>query len=86
MKLFRRPAIILLIIGLASCGMPGDSQVYTLYRNSTVDGINRVHVATFDAADGEQYNHENCQLAAELFQQQPGTQTKFWCEKGQFRK
>ena len=86
MKLFRKLAILLPVVGLASCGMTDESQIYTLYRSSTVDGIYRIHVATFDASDGEQYNHENCQLAAGLFQQQPATKTKFWCEKGRFRK
>jgi hypothetical protein len=45
----------------------------------------RLHVATFDSGDGAQYNSENCQAARDLFQQQPGVQTTFWCEKGRFR-
>jgi hypothetical protein len=44
-----------------------------------------LHVATFDTADGEPYNSENCQAARDLFQQQPGVKTQFWCEKGRFR-
>ena len=46
----------------------------------------RLHVATFDAADGEAYNRGNCDQAKELFQAQPGVKTKFWCEKGRYRK
>jgi len=43
-------------------------------------------VATFDAADGESYNKENCEEARELFQSQDGVKTKFWCEKGRYKK
>jgi len=73
---------------LASCtlGGAGDSQTYTLYRDSLVQGISRIHIATFDSTDGETYNQENCKLAQDLFQRQPGVTTKFWCEKGRFRK
>lgn len=46
----------------------------------------RVHVGSFDAADGDKYNSENCNLAAELFQKQEGIKTRFWCEKGAFKK
>jgi hypothetical protein len=46
----------------------------------------RLHVATFDAKDGEKYNQENCEIARELFQKQDGVITKFWCEKGVFKK
>jgi hypothetical protein len=40
-------------------------------------------LATFDASDG---NKENCEQAQALFQAQPGVKTKFWCEKGRFKK
>jgi hypothetical protein len=46
----------------------------------------RLHVATFDSADGVEYNQGNCQIAQELFQNQEGVTTKFWCEKGRFNK
>ena len=69
---------------LAACGGGADS--YTLYRNSVLDANMRVHVGTFDAADGEKYNSENCKVAADLFQRQDGVKTKFWCEKGSFNK
>jgi len=46
----------------------------------------RVHVATFDATDGETYNKQNCDQAQLLFQAQPDIKTKFWCEKGAFKK
>jgi hypothetical protein len=46
----------------------------------------RIHVASFNAVDGEAYNRENCELAQQLFQTQPEVKTKFWCEKGTFKK
>jgi hypothetical protein len=45
----------------------GDAVTYTLYRNSPVIPDARLHVATFDSADGGQYNSENCQAARDLF-------------------
>lgn len=59
---------------------------YTLYRNSVTDQSMRIHVATFDSADGGDYNRENCAQAVLLFQAQAGVRTKFWCESGRFKK
>ena len=78
-----------LVIGLSSilAGCSAKSDVFTLYRNSVIDRSMRIHVATFDAADGgEKYNSENCDLAATLFASQAGVKTRFWCEKGIYRK
>ena len=63
-----------------------DDHVYTLYRNSVVDKNMRMHVATFDANEGEDYNRGNCEIAQMLFQGQLGVKTKFWSEKGRYRK
>lgn len=63
----------------------GDDGVYTLYRSSLVPGVARIHVGTFDAEDGADYNRENCDLAAALFNAQDEIKTKFWCEAGRFR-
>ncbi len=71
------------IASLLGC-TAGDA--YTLYRGSPIMDSARVHVATFDTSDGAAYNMENCQLAAKLFQQQPGVVVNFWCEKGTFKK
>ena len=61
--------------------------VFTLYRNSAVDKNMRVHVASFDVANGgDGYNDENCRIAAGLFQAQEGVTVRYWCEKGRFRK
>jgi hypothetical protein len=68
------------------CNISGDGSTYTLYRSSVMADMPRIHVATFDAQDGEKYNRENCQIAADLFLAQPGVIVKYWCEKGLFRK
>lgn len=46
----------------------------------------RLHVATFDATDGKDYNRENCQAAANLFVRQPGVTVRYWCENGRYRR
>ena len=76
--------LCIMVAGVALLGC-SDAAVYTLYRNSVAIENAKLHVATFDAAADEQYNSENCQAARDLFQQQPGVRTKFWCEKGRFR-
>ena len=75
--------IILISLFLLSCSQ---SDTYTLYRNSVLDEFARYHIATFDSKDGEKYNQENCDIAKDLFQKQDGVKTKFWCEKGAFKK
>lgn len=69
-----------------SCSESPENDTYTLYRNSGFDANERIHIATFNTNDGEAYNSENCKLAATLFESQPNVVTKFWCEKGHFRK
>ncbi len=85
-----RIAIVLLAAMLAfGCDgnlLSSDGSVFVLYRNSVTDENMRLHVATFDTTDGENYNRGNCEQARELFQAQPGVKTKFWCEKGRFLK
>jgi len=70
----------------AGCDLVGGAMSYTLYRSSLVDSSLRVHVASFDASESEQYNRENCALAAKLFLSQPSVQAKFWCEKGRYKR
>ena len=61
--------------------------VYTLYRTSAVAGGGawRLHVATFDATDGANYNRDNCTTAKALFQGQPGVTVTYWCEREFFK-
>ena len=77
-------AIISSTILLSACNN-GESDTYTLYRNSVMNKGLRIHVATFDTKDGEAYNRENCQITMDLFQKQPGVTVQYWCEKGKFR-
>jgi hypothetical protein len=76
--------ICIMIGGVVLLGC-GESTVYTLYRNSLVMENARLHVGTFDAADGAAYNNENCLSARDLYQKQQAVKTTFWCEKGRFR-
>ncbi len=83
-KLQTKTLIFLSTIMLMGCSSSDSS--YTFYRNSVTDENMRIHVATFNASDGHNYNMSNCQIAQELFQKQDGIKTKFWCEKGIFKK
>lgn len=74
---------IILLLFLSAC--KAEDGVYTLYRNSPLDSAMRVHVATFDAKDGNDYNAENCQIGVEVFGGQPGVIARYWCEKGYYK-
>jgi hypothetical protein len=76
--------ILMTLLLIAGCDSFQSS--YTLYRNSVTNENMRIHVATFDSSDGHDYNQGNCRIALELFQKQDGVKTKFWCEKGKYRK
>ena len=75
-------------VALTSCSPEGASEerVVTLYRNSVTDENMRIHIAIFDASEKEHYNRGNCEQARLLFQNQAGVKTRFWCEKGRFKK
>lgn len=79
-----RNFIVILGAGIALAGCFNRADTYTLYRTSPF-GVARIHVATFDAIDGEGYNKENCDITAKLFMQQPGVKVTYWCEKGEFK-
>jgi hypothetical protein len=61
-----------------------EKSVYTLYRSSAIAGGDkwRIHVATFDATGGAEYNRDNCEAAKQLFQRQEGVKVTYWCERG----
>jgi hypothetical protein len=86
--MFKFTVATIAVLILTACSISGasESQIYTLYRNSVFDENMRLHVATFDTTESEKYNRENCDQAQQLFQSQQGVKTKFWCEKGRFRK
>jgi len=84
MKTLRILFLLSFVVLMAGCD--SGSNTFTLYRNSVTDENMRIHVASFNAADGEAFNRGNCEQAQQLFQGQPGVKTKFWCEKGTFKK
>jgi len=59
---------------------------FTLYRTSTATNGDtmRIHIATFDAAYGVEYNQENCEIAQRLFLAQPAVTVRYWCERGYY--
>ena len=79
-------AIAAILLPACSFADTPEERIFTLYRNSVTDETMRIHVATFDAAEKENYNRGNCEQAQVLFQNQSGVKTKFWCEKGRFKK
>jgi len=74
---------IVAVAFLGACQL--GSHAYTLYRSSAANPGARLHVATFDAAEGDEYNQGNCRIATDLFAKQPGVTVRYWCEKGGFR-
>ena len=66
---------------MSACADSGET--YTLYRGSIVGNM-RIHIATFDTAEGNDYNQTNCQIAADLFEKQPGVSVRYWCELGKY--
>jgi hypothetical protein len=75
-----------MLVSEGAAALTSDGNAATLYRSSVALENARLHIATFDAADGFDYNWGNCQIAAELFQQQPGVKVRYWCEKGRYHK
>jgi hypothetical protein len=69
---------------LGSNQPPAATAVYTLYRDSPAFAM-RIHVATFDAADGRDYNHYNCEIIRDLAANRPGIMVRYWCEPGRWR-
>ena len=87
----RRSAALLsgalsLVALLGACQQTSAENSWTLYRDSIAGESDRVHVASFDAAENELYNRTNCEQAQALFQSQKNVRTRFWCEKGRFKK
>lgn len=81
-----KPWIVALLLGAGTLSACSDAanDTYTLYRNSLIMDA-RIHMATFDAADGREYNRENCELVASLLTRQPGVSANYWCELGRYR-
>lgn len=80
-----RLAALLSLLTLASCSQ-GNETTFTLYRSAFAGDAVRLHIATFDADDSRDYNRQNCEIARDLFQSQPGVSVRYWCELGRFRR
>src|SRR3954451_16760414 len=80
------PSIILLYIAASVEQYCDITQVNALPENEGIlEDAARIHIATFNSSDGEDYNRENCAIARGLFQSQPGVTVRYWCEKGHYR-
>ncbi len=81
--MLRTVALIAFAAALSSC--TEDKEAYTLYRNSVTNEHMRIHVATFDARAGHDYNMANCNIARDLFANQGGVTVRYWCERGRIK-
>jgi hypothetical protein len=77
--------VLLSVAAIVLYGCDNSARTYTLYRSSVTSETLRMHVASFDTADGEDYNRENCFLTRDLYAAQPGVIVRYWCELGRFR-
>ena len=82
----RIPILVSATLLLALATGCGNKNAYTLYRNVSLSDTLRIHVATFDADEEADYNRDNCEQTRELFQLHPSQLSRFWCEKGRYRK
>lgn len=78
-------AVVLGVVTVMMSACNGSGPTYTLYRNGVGQDTLRVHVATFDAKELDEYNRETCEQTRELFQIAPNARSQFWCEKGRFK-
>lgn len=83
----RQLAAILVAGAVWGCSQPPlDPDVSTLYRSS-FDGIEVIHVATFDASEGREYNLQNCEIVRGLMEgQRVIAPVRYWCAPGRYRK
>lgn len=86
--------VVCAALGLASCndGLSTADVVdrredsWSLYRGSVIDVDARIYISSFDSLEssfdksGPSYNQTNCELAHELFENQPGVVVDYWCE------
>ncbi len=63
---------------------PPGGGIYTLYYANPLAPDQRAHVASFDTGGGSAFNRDNCELAAELFEQRWPGKARFWCEPGTY--
>ncbi|MCJ2179620.1 hypothetical protein [Novosphingobium album (ex Hu et al. 2023)] len=86
----------LLAVVTTGCETKTDT-AFTLYRNSPLASGERVHFASFDAAETTDFNRGNCTMAARLLNanvassareegKEPYEGVGFWCESGPYKK
>ena len=80
--MIRTITALVALVALASCG---NGNAYTLYREGRFGGPGRVHIATFDASESDEYNWHNCEYVVERIMAEPGVTERHWCERGRFR-
>lgn len=84
-----------LMVSGCSLGPSTDESSSTLYRNSPLDYGMRVHFATFDTGDTEDFNLQNCAMTAGILNYNMDSASKaegtlrdprlgFWCEPGPY--
>lgn len=76
----RRLVPLLCIAAAPVAAQEGD--VYSLYRASERDRLAAIHVATFEAEDGQEDNAEICWQVAEMLQARPEVTLRYWCKPG----
>ena len=68
--------------------LTSEDSVATLIRNNHTNVSIRVHLATFDSANGFQFNWHYCQKTADFLESDAKTRgsiERIWCEKGYFK-
>ena len=82
-----RYVIVALTVLVGACSPPvPDREVFTLYRRAVVGSpAERVHFATFDTANGRDYNWLGCTSTAESMNAREDTIVPYWCEIGRYR-
>lgn len=88
--------VIFAALALVGCSSGEDPpSPATLYRNSILDPMMRVHFASFNAPDKAPFNIDNCEMVARIMnanvdassakEGKPRNQSVgFWCEAGEF--
>ena len=89
---------LMTFIGCGQVSVPETENVqaredsWSLYRRSVIDNEARVYLGTFDSLEkaydksGPGYNQTNCEIAEDLFENQPSVIVDHWCEPTTDRK
>lgn len=76
----KRLAALLCILAAPLAAQEAD--VYSLYRASEKDRLAAIHIATFEAEDGQEDNAGICWQVAEMLQARPEATLRYWCKPG----